>query len=112
DLVVRNHHQLADEPLADEVRLGLVEVRQLVGAPQQRLDLSFLYVPKQTAERAARALRGAVELQMLQVHRAQVKLDERTGDRPGCRVASFRPQNPQQVAEQRAARQIGHHVDV
>src|SRR3546814_5299926 len=56
---------LADEPLGGEVRLGFVEVRQLVGSTEQRLDPALLDIAEQPAEGATCALRGAVELQKI-----------------------------------------------
>src|SRR4051812_14582945 len=52
-----------------------------------------------------------MQLQMLQVHGPEIKLHQRTADRPAGRVATLRSQKSQQVIEHRTADDVGDNVD-
>src|SRR5690625_2721551 len=74
---VGDHDQLADIGLAHEGALGFVELGEAEGAVQQGPDPTVLDVAGQSAEGGASSLRGAVQLQVLNILHDQTKYTHR-----------------------------------
>src|SRR5699024_9895081 len=96
---VRHDHELTDVGLAHEGALGLGPLREPERASRQRADPPRLYVTHQPTEGRARALGGTVQLEMLEVHGAQIQLHHWPADRAGGGVPALRAQDPQQIVE-------------
>src|SRR5699024_7689411 len=105
---VGHDHELADVGLAQEGALGLVQLREPERAVQQRADPPGLDVAHQPTEGGARALGGAVQLEMLEVHGAQVQLHHGPADRAGGGVAALRAQDP----DRKSTRLNSSHVSI
>jgi hypothetical protein len=88
-----------------------VEFRQRIDAADERAGFSFPRCSHDPAEIGAAALARAMQFQLLQIHRPQIELDDRAGDRAGRRVAAFGTQDFQEVVEHWPADEIGDDVD-
>ena len=108
---VGNNDEFADKALRHEFALSAVKIREPVDPRQQRLDLALLYVADQSPEGASRALRGAVHLEVLEVERPQVELNDRTTDGADGGVTALRAQHAQEIVEERTGDKVGDDID-
>src|SRR5699024_6893882 len=100
-LAVRHNHQIADMVLVDESLLRRVKVGEFERPGQQGPDPASLDVLENPAKCGARALRGAIQLQRVEIHGAQVEFDHGPGNRPSRGAAALRAQEAQQGIEHR-----------
>jgi hypothetical protein len=97
-------------PLDKELALGVGDRGERIGAGDDRPDFAALNVADQSGEDTRLRDGAAEQPQVLEVLRAQVKLDDRPGDGSRDSLATAASQYREQRGELRAAADVDHDI--